>query len=241
MKRSIYVGWDPREADAFAVAMSSIARRLSAPIPLHSLVLAVLESQGLYRRPTQWRPGPASRPVMWDIISDAPMSTEHANARFLVPHLAKEGWALFLDGDMLVRSDLAEVFEGLDPAKAVYCVQHRQTPSGSVKMDGQVQAAYARKNWSSFCIFNADHPANRALTVDLVNSAPGRELHRFCWLADDLIGALDPTWNVLVGPEEPKVAHFTHGLPDMAGYEDVPFAAEWREELAAAKTEARRA
>jgi hypothetical protein len=239
VKRSIYVGWDPREADAFAVAMSSIARHLSTPIPLHSLILADLEARGLYSRPTAWRPGPANRPVMWDIISDAPISTQHACARFLVPHLAKEGWALFMDGDMLVRSDLAEVFEGLDPAKAVYCVQHRQTPSGAVKMDGQVQTPYARKNWSSFCIFNASHEANRALTVAMVNSLPGRDLHRFCWMEDDLIGALDPTWNVLVGPEEPKVAHFTHGLPGMPGYEDVPFADEWREELATTKNAAR--
>jgi hypothetical protein len=31
-------------------------------------------------------------------------------------------------------------------------------------------------------VFNCDHPANRALTLDLINTVPGRDLHRFCWL-----------------------------------------------------------
>jgi hypothetical protein len=33
------------------------------------------------------------------------------NARFLVPHLASSGWALFMDGDMLVAETFARVFE----------------------------------------------------------------------------------------------------------------------------------
>lgn len=169
---------------------------------------------------------------MWDVISDAPMSTQHANARFLVPHLAGSGWALFMDGDMLVRGNLARVFEGLDTSKAVYCVQHRHEPEPGIKMDGQSQTRYARKNWSSFVIFNCDHVANRALTLDVVNNTPGRDLHRFFWLADCDIGALPQEYNFLVGHTDPTidpiVAHFTDGCPDMDGYREVPFADEWR-------------
>jgi hypothetical protein len=181
------------------------------------------------------------------------MSTQHANARFLVPHLARmssrirvdsignpepayvdgpcSGWALFMDGDMLVRGNLARMFESLDRTKAVYCVQHRHEPQPGLKMDAQIQTRYARKNWSSFVAFNVGHPANKALTLELINSAPGRDLHRFCWLADSDIGELGPEWNYLVGithaPVDPKVVHFTEGCPDMDGYHDVPFADEW--------------
>jgi hypothetical protein len=172
---------------------------------------------------------------MWDVISDAPMSTEHANARFLVPHLAHHGWALFVDGDVLARANLVRVFDGLDKGKAVYCVQHQYEPINSSKMDGQVQTIYSRKNWSSFMIFNCDHPANKALTLDLINTTPGRDLHRFCWLEDTDIGALDPSWNFLVGHTdpaiEPNVVHFTDGVPNMPGYETVPYSDEWRAEL----------
>lgn len=236
MGRSIWIGFDPRPAEvsAFAVARSSIRRHLTQPIPIMGLVLNDLRQKGIYSRPMEWRPSAADRPVMWDVISDAPMSTEHANARFLVPHLAKTGWALFMDGDMLARGNIARVFEGLDESKAVYCVQHLHSPAAISKMDGQIQTTYSRKNWSSFVLFNCGHAANRALTVEMVNSLPGRDLHRFCWLKDSDIGQLEQSWNFLVGhsdPEiDPDVVHFTDGTPDMSGYENVAYAAEWRAE-----------
>lgn len=234
--RSIWIGFDdrPAEVSAFAVARHSIRRHLTQPIPIMGLVLNELQKKGLYTRPLEMRPSAADKPVMWDVISDAPMSTQHANARFLVPHLAKTGWALFLDGDTLARSNIARVFEGLDGSKAVYCVQHEHKPTSAAKMDGQIQTAYSRKNWSSFLIFNCYHPSNRKLTMETVNSVPGRDLHRFFWLQDHEIGALDQSWNFLVGHTDPEivpdVVHFTDGTPDMPGYENVPYADEWRAE-----------
>lgn len=200
--------------------------------PVYGLVLADLQKAGLYSRPIEWRKSAADRPIMWDVISDAPMSTEHANSRFLLPHLARFGWALFMDGDMLVRGNVGTMMRNLDPGFAVYCVKHSFDPPVGVKMDGQTQTRYARKNWSSFMVFNCDHPANRALTPEMVNTLPGRDLHRLCWLDDELIGELDQSWNFLVGhtdPEiDPDVVHFTDGVPDMPGYENVAFANEWR-------------
>lgn len=246
MNKSIYIGWDPREAAAFTVARHSALRHLSQPINVYGLVLDDLITKGLYTRPVEMRNRPpmlSGSPelakdlpkIMWDIISDAPMSTQHANARFLVPHLVKSGWALFMDGDMLARQDLAQVFEDLDESKAVYCVHHDHKPMHHVKMDGQLQTFYARKNWSSFMLFNCDHEANKSLTVELINTLPGRDLHRFCWLDNSEIGELDPKWNFLVGHSEPTidpaVVHFTSGTPDMPGYEDVPYADEWYVEL----------
>lgn len=237
MNQAIYIGWDPREAAAFAVARQSCRRHLTRPIPIQGLVLDGLISRGLYKRPMERRPSAADKPVMWDVISDAPQSTEHANSRFLLPFIARHGWALFCDGDMLFRSNVGRMFDRLDGNRAVYCVKHRYDPPAGVKMDGQSQTRYSRKNWSSFLVFNCDHPSNACLknSTDMANTLPGRDLHRLCWLKDDEIGELDPSWNFLVGHSDPSinpnVVHFTEGCPDMDGYHDVPFAHEWREEL----------
>ena len=43
-------------------------------------------------------------------------------------------------------------------------------------------------------LFNCEHPSNKALTQDPVNSPEinGAYLHRFSWLKDEEIGELDP-------------------------------------------------
>ena len=65
----------------------------------------------------------------------------------------------------------------------------------------------------------------------MVNSLPGRDLHRFCWLKDDEIGELPPEWNYLVGitpmTVKPKLLHFTEGFPVFPGYEAGPWADVW--------------
>lgn len=235
LQNSIFIGWDPREAAAFAVARSSCRFHLNLPVPIYGLVLDDLKARGLYTRPIEYRKCAVDRPIMWDVISDAPMSTEHACSRFLVPHLAKSGWALFMDGDVLIRGNLDRMFASLDPKYAVYCVKHRYEPAPGTKMDHQIQTNYARKNWSSFLCFQTEHPSNRKLTLEMINTLPGRDLHRLCWLEDDEIGELGPQFNFLVGvthaPVDPVVCHFTEGCPDMAGYNDVDFADEWRIKL----------
>lgn len=229
--RSIWIGFDPREADAFAVARESIKRRLNSPIPIRGIVLDDMRAAGLY-----WRPTHRPNGKLWDEISEAPMATEFAIARFLTPHLAQAGWALFVDCDVMARVNGEELFALADPSKAVMCVKHKFEPPPGVKMNGQEQTRYARKNWSSVVLWNVNHPSNKALTVDLINTVPGRDLHRFCWLKDDEIGELEPCWNWLVGHSspniEPKIVHFTEGVPSMRGYEDQPYAEQWRNELA---------
>jgi lipopolysaccharide biosynthesis glycosyltransferase len=244
MMPSIWIGFDPRESAAFAVARSSARKHLTAPIPIRGLVLADLCRRGLYTRPTEIKVGTwrgtdgkawaSSEPLLWDVISQFTMATEFAISRFLVPHLAREGWALFMDCDVLIRANLTRLFEyaATQSQYAVLVVKHNYDPKHERKMDGQVQSAYSRKNWSSICFFNCDHPANRKLTPQLVNSLPGRDLHRFCWLEDGDIGELGVDWNYLVGEYngaiDPKLVHFTNGGPWMHGYEHVQFADEWR-------------
>jgi hypothetical protein len=225
---SVWIGFDPREAAAFAVARESVRSSMSLRIPIHGIVLSDLKKKTLYRRPTERRLG-----RLYDVISDAPMSTEFAISRFLVPRLAQGlGWAVFMDCDVLVRRNIVTLLDSLDDQKAVYCVKHEYTPMLGVKMDNQAQQPYPRKNWSSVMIFNCEHPANKKLTVELINTVPGRDLHRFCWLEDDEIGALSPEWNWLVGeqenPGDPAIVHYTLGHPGLGfQFADLPFAEEW--------------
>jgi lipopolysaccharide biosynthesis glycosyltransferase len=235
--RSVWIGFDPREAAAFAVAAHSARAHLTAPVPIYAVELEDLRQSGLYTRPTLTQDIAGAPPRLLDQISEAPMSTEFAISRFFVPLLARTGWALFMDSDILVRANLARLFEAADPSKAVMCVKHAFNPPPGVKMDGQAQLPYPRKNWSSVMLFNCDHPANKLLTLGMLNGVPGRDLHGFCWLRDEDIGELDPAWNWLVGhssPEiEPRIVHFTDGFPLMPGYENQPYAEEWREALRA--------
>lgn len=229
----VFIGYDPREYSAFAVAKESI-RQFDRHILINGVVLSDLQEQQLYTRPTTRRLG-----KLWDEISGHHMATEFANSRFLVPEICRRqewlGWALFTDCDVLFRKNPQELRALLDDDKAVMCVKHDHRPMGNVKMDGQVQSTYQRKNWSSVMAFNLGHPSNRKLDLEYVNTKPGLALHGMMWLDDDEIGELPPEWNYLVGHTEgvtdPKIVHFTDGGPWFEHLQNVPYAAEWRENL----------
>lgn len=139
-----------------------------------------------------------ARGQLYDLPSNAPCSTEFAISRFLVPILCQQGWALFVDCDVVFLGDVAELFALADPSKAVMVVKHAPLVEVGTKMDGQAQVGYTRKNWSSVMLFNCDHPANRRLSLADVNERPGRDLHALYWLHDEEIGALPAAWNWLV-------------------------------------------
>lgn len=209
----VFVGWDQREAEVYDVCAHSMRRHSRrADLSIAPLKIAELRSRGFYRRPTEVRDG-----RLWDVISEAPMSTEFAITRFLVPFLGSADWALFCDCDFLWLADVADLFALADPRFAVMCVKHDHRPPETTKMDNQLQVRYARKNWSSLVLWNWRHPANAALTVDVVNTVPGRDLHRFFWLTEEQIGPLPEGWNWLEGhsrPEVPRKAiHYTRGGP----------------------------
>jgi hypothetical protein len=236
----IFIGFDPREYAAFAVAKESI-RQFDRHVLINGLVLSDLQERGLYTRPTTMRLG-----KLWDEISGAHMSTEFANSRFLIPEIVRRqtmdwspgGWALFMDCDVMARVNLSgpgQLREQLDDDKAVMCVKHDHQPFGNIKMDGQEQTAYPRKNWSSVMAINCDHDANKLLTMELVNSRPGRDLHAMCWLKDEDIGELGPEWNWIPGVSDsavvPKLVHWSEGGPWFENFKNVPYADEWRYHL----------
>jgi len=242
MSLPIFIGWDPREPEAYEVCEYSIRRHSSLPLEIRPIKLSELRADGLYTRDTETRDG-----RLWDSISEAPMSTEFAISRFFVPIMAARmqidvEWALFCDCDFLWTGDVAELLGETDLSKALCCVQHQYEPKESVKMDGQVQLIYARKNWSSMMLFNLRHPANGHLTPELLNGVPGRDLHRFCWLEDDQIHGVSKDWNWLEGTypviaPAPRAIHFTRGGPWMKGWENVEFGDLWLKEFEAARLE----
>ena len=230
IKRSIFIGYDAREDDAYRVCVQSIRNHLSEDIPIRPIILQEMRDKGLF-----WREQEHRGNQLWDVISDAPCSTEFSFTRFLIPHLCAGGLALWMDCDMLVRTDLVELFDMADPTKAVQVVKHEHRPAETVKMDGQAQTEYLRKNWSSVVLWNLDHPAHKQLSLRAINSMTGASLHQFAWLLNEEIGELPPEFNHLVGvqPQNPtaKIAHLTLGVPSMPGYENSEFAEEWLAEL----------
>ena len=231
----VFIGFDHREIRAYHVAAYTLRKHASIPVEIQPLVLEHLRWKRLYTR--EHRLDDKGRLI--DVISQAPMATEFALTRFLVPHLAAySGPALFCDCDFLFRADIAEVLEYARPDQALACVKHDHKPRETVKMDGQIQLGYERKNWSSFVLWNCGH-RQHAGTLDRVNRWRGLDLHQFRWLHDEEIGTLSAAWNWLEGSENPTVrppaaVHFTRGTPEMPGYEAVPYADEWREALAEA-------
>jgi len=194
----IFIGYDPRERAATNVLIDSLYQLSSTPLAITPLVTPQLEAQGLYRRER-----------------DPKQSTAFSFTRFLVPHLmGYEGWALFMDCDMLCRADIQALWEQRDDRYGVMCVQHEHVPGETVKFLGEVQSAYPKKNWSSLMLLNCSRCTK--LSVDYVNTASGLELHRFHWLeGDHEIGALDSGWNHLVDVQDAPTAAAEEGGPQL--------------------------
>jgi lipopolysaccharide biosynthesis glycosyltransferase len=228
MTLRVYVGYDPRELEAYHVAVASLLRRTRAPVCIVPLERDRLQAQGLLTRTAD------ARGQQYDLASQAPQSTEFAISRFLVPMLAQTGPALFIDCDVLLLGDVQDLFDLWDPRYAVQVVKHRHAPLNATKMDGAQQTRYPRKNWSSVVLWSCDHYANDRLSLWDVNHRAGRDLHRFYWLADDEIGELPPAWNWLVNeqqrPADAKLAHYTNGGPWFADWAPQPHDALWLEE-----------
>jgi lipopolysaccharide biosynthesis glycosyltransferase len=212
----VFVGYDSREQIAYDVCEYSILKynRNAQVIPLKQ---DELREQKLY-----WRD------------NDPLSSTEFTFTRFLVPHLCNyQGWALFVDCDFLFQINIEEIFALADNRYAAMVVKHDYNPPEGVKMDGQKQLAYPRKNWSSMILWNCGHPNNQKLTTDLVNKETGQFLHRFSWLKDDMIGELNCQYNWLVNhyhePKDgkPKLIHYTEGGPWFENYQHCEYGYHW--------------
>ena len=210
----IYIGYDKREAIAYHTCSNSIIRQSSEPVSLNPLSLNLLKGYE-------------------EKHNDG--SNHFIYSRFLVPHLQNyKGWALFLDGDMIVRDDIVKLWNLRDDSKAVMVVKHDYKTKMEVKYLGSKNENYPRKNWSSVILWNCSHSANYIVTPKFVQSSTGAQVHRFTWLTDDLIGELPIEWNWL--PDEfgenkdAKLLHYTLGTPCFHDFATTTMADEWHRE-----------
>jgi len=214
----IFIGFDSKEIVAYNVLQYSINARASKPLTISPLNLNHLKDI-FYRK------------------RDSLQSTEFSFTRFLVPYLCKyEGWAIFMDCDMLVLDDISNLWNLRNDKYAIMCVKHDHNPQTDIKFLNQTQTKYEKKNWSSVMLINCYRC--KALTPEYVNNASGLELHRFKWLeSEDLIGEIPQKWNHLVDyniPIESKNIsnlHYTEGGPYFKAYENCGYSKEWLHEF----------
>ena len=211
----VFIGYDPREAVAYHVCSNSIIRHSSQPVSLNPLALNILKDYE-------------------ETHTDG--SNHFIYSRFLVPHLMDyQGWAIFMDGDMILRSDITELWNLRDDSKAVMVVKHDYKTKMTTKYLGSKNEDYPCKNWSSMILWNCGHLKNRTLSPEFVQGATGAQLHRFTWLdAQEDVGELPVVWNWL--PDElgencdAKLLHYTLGTPSFHDFATTPMGSEWHRE-----------
>jgi lipopolysaccharide biosynthesis glycosyltransferase len=208
------VGYDPREAVAYHTCVNSIIRQASQPVAIVPLAL------NLFTDYTE---------------THTDGSNQFIYSRFLVPHLmGYQGWAIFIDGDMIVRDDNVKLCNLQQNNKNVMEVKHDYKTKMTEKYLGAKNENYPRKNWSSVILWNCGNHPNRRLTPEFIEKSTGAELHRFTWIEDDRIGELPPEWNWLpdeygVNPDA-KLLHYTLGTPCFHEFATTPQGDEWHRE-----------
>lgn len=187
MKR-IFIGYDKRQPLAYTVARSSIERYAGERVLIEPLRL-------------DWLP-----------ISRVGL-TAFTYSRFLVPWLCNfEGTALFLDGDMIAKSDLTMLWRE-DATAAVSVVKNSR-----------------RFEWPSLMLFNC---AKCTMLTPKYVDDPANDLYSLGWA--DSVGELPADWNYCVGYDAPnpdaKVIHYTAGIPCWPETKNCDAAQSWRDEL----------
>lgn len=191
-----FIGYDPRQPLAYSVAAYSAVVNSSVPVSVTPLIQRQL---------------PVKRKGL----------TEFTFTRYLVPWLCDyEGHALFIDADMFVRGDLAELPWDMDEDLAY--VFHGQS-----KLNGQ-NLGFER---TSVMLFNCGRC--RTLTPEFIETGEPQILNRWAkgfW-------ELESEWNHLVGYDPPrkdaKIVHFTQGIPCFPETQHDEYADEWRAALQA--------
>lgn len=187
----VFIGVDPRQPLAYTVLQSSIIRRSSVPVHITPLLLHQL---------------PVKRVGL----------TEFTYARYAVPYLCDyEGYAIFMDADMICLTDINELFEiAKSSDDAVHVVKSSM-----------------RFEWPSLMVFN--NAKCKSLTLEHIENDSPAKLE---WA--ESVGELPKEFNHLVGYDEPseyaKIVHYTQGIPCWHETKDCEFAEEWEAEKQAA-------
>lgn len=211
---NVFIGYDTNEKVAYDVLSYSIMQNSTEPVAITPLRLD----------------------NMMDIFNrrrHSLSSTEFSFSRFMVPYLMDyTGWALFMDCDMLMLDDIANLWNMRDDEYAVQVCMHDYIPKSDTKFLNQKQTKYEKKNWSSLMLMNCEKC--QALTQDYVHEASGLELHQFKWLDNDSqIGELPLQWNWLadeyptISHPSPYNIHYTLGGPWWEDYKDCAYSDIW--------------
>lgn len=214
----IFIGFDHKEIVAYNVLQHSINVRATSPISITPININHIKN--IFTRE-----------------KNNLQSTEFSFSRFLVPYLCNyEGWAIFMDCDMMVIDDIKNLWDLRDDKYAVMCVKHEHKPKEDIKFLNQVQTQYEKKNWSSVMLLNC--AKCKSLTLDYVNNASGLELHRFKWLqSEELIGEISQKWNHLVDYNDKREIseisnlHWTEGGPYFKNYKNCGYNEIWLNEF----------
>lgn len=212
----LFIGYDSNEIIAYHACVNSIIRTSTKPISIAPLALNLLSE---YK----------------ETHNDG--SNQFIYSRFLIPYLMNyNGWAIFIDGDMILKENINNLFQLRDDKYAVMVVKHEYKTKKAIKYLGNKNEDYPRKNWSSVVLWNCNHIKNKILTPNFIENSSGSILHRFSWLDDSDIGSLPIEWNWLpdeFGPNDnAKLLHFTLGTPCFEEYSIGPHATEWHNEVA---------
>lgn len=215
----VFIGYDDREPAAYHTCVDSIIRNCSEPLEITPLALNNLKQ----------------------IYKEAHLdgSNDFVYTRFLVPYLCGyKGHAIYIDGDMVVQTDIAALWARRSNYAAVQVVKHDYKTKVATKYLGNKNEDYPRKNWSSLILWNCANYANRKLHPDVIRDMLGKELHRFSWLEDDRIHGLPLLWNWLDTEyeinEEAHIIHYTLGTPCFRQFSGCDHAGEWHRAYLAA-------
>jgi hypothetical protein len=192
----VFIGFDPRQPLAYTVAAHSAAVNCSKPVAIAPLIQRQL---------------PVKRKGL----------TEFTFTRYLVPWLCDyEGYALFIDADMLVLGDLAELPWEMKEAVAV-------VPHAASRLNGQ-SLGFER---ASVMLFHCAEC--RALTPEYIETGTPQ---KFEWARS--VFHLAPEWNHLVGydprRQDAKIVHYTMGIPCFPETMNDEYSQEWQAALRAA-------
>ena len=103
---NVFIGYDSKEKIAYHILAESILRHSTKPVSITPIYLPNIKDDFVRER---------------NNLS----STEFSFSRFIIPHLMNyQGWALFMDCDMLMMADIAELWRLRDDKYAVQAVSY---------------------------------------------------------------------------------------------------------------------
>ena len=210
-KINIYVGFDQKEAVAYHVFCQSLIDNTSIPLQIHPMALRTLNK---YKEHHQDR------------------SNDFVYSRFLIPFLNNyQGWAIFVDGDMICQSDIKELFDLRDETKALMVVKHNYKTKARKKYL-EILMKITQEKIGQVLFYGIVVIKNiRYLTPEFVANQTGKFLHRFSWLDDKDIGEL-PLIGIGLAIEyedntNAKIIHYTLGTPCFKDYKNTALSDIW--------------